>query len=283
MNHVKLVLGKMFLTAFFLISTMQISFSYSINTSGSSFSPTNASSVVGDIEPLPRLNKEFLVVVHIIKDDQGQPGVEEAAIYERVEEMNIAFEPIAASFNVCEIRYIDEYRYDYMNDERRNELMTKYQLENRINIFITGEFEDEEVCGNADLVGVVSAFRTGIVIKKGDCNNATTFIHEMGHFFGLPHTFQGSGVENVDGSNCTTAGDGVCDTPADPYNTNVETSTYVNDQCEFIYTGKDANGDYYDPDVSNVMGYYSACRCLKFTDGQYRKMADYYLSNPFTW
>ena len=47
--------------------------------------------------------------------------------------------------------------------------------------------------------------------------------HEMGHCLGLYHTHSGSGCsdnancrENINGSNCSTCGDLVCDTPADP-------------------------------------------------------------------
>lgn len=44
-------------------------------------------------------------------------------------------------------------------------------------------------------------------------------VHEMGHVLGLPHTFQTvDGVEFVARTNCTTAGDKFCDTPASwPY------------------------------------------------------------------
>ena len=62
---------------------------------------------------------------------------------------------------------------------------------------------------------------------------STLFAHELGHYLGLPHTFQGwegkafdynqkapenwenIKVERADGSNCKTAGDGFCDTAPD--------------------------------------------------------------------
>jgi len=103
--------------------------------------------------------------------------------------------------------------------------------------------------------------------------------HEMGHVWGLPHTFAGNGVENVDGSNCETAGDGICDTPADPYNPNVDNITWQNG-CEFVFEGLDANGQFYQPDMGNIMSYYG-CDC-GFTRGQYLRMASL-IQNSSLW
>ncbi len=58
-----------------------------------------------------------------------------------------------------------------------------------------------------------------------DIRNAQVLIHEIGHFLGLHHThnrYRGCSSSNppsaelVDGSNCCTEGDFICDTPADP-------------------------------------------------------------------
>ena len=108
----------------------------------------------------------------------------------------------------------------------------------------------------------------------------------MGHFFGLPHTFErDNGLELADGSNCETAGDGICDTPADPYEVDEPMSKWIDSlECRFIYKGKDANGDYYSPDLANYMSYYgSPCSCSRFTDGQYKAMVDNYNSGKIAW
>lgn len=240
---------------------------------------------ISDNSPLPQLDKEFLIVVHIVRNEEGEPGIQPGDISNNISPLNSAFAPIGVSFNICEFRYIDNFRYNDIIDERRDEMMAKYHVENRINLFMISEFDpDGNKCGDADLNGVTYKKHIGIVIKKGDCHNPTVFIHEMGHFFGLPHTFDTeNGLELADGSNCETAGDGVCDTPADPYVDGNDESAYVNANCEFISNQKDSNGDFYDPDVSNIMSYYSKCRCSGFTDGQYRKMAENYQSNPFLW
>jgi len=78
-----------------------------------------------------------------------------------------------------------------------------------------------------------------------------TLAHEIGHFYGLPHTHEVfSGEELVDGSNCLTAGDGFCDTPADP-----DLSGFVSRTCNYTGSFRDRNGDTYMPDVSNIMSY----------------------------
>ena len=105
----------------------------------------------------------------------------------------------------------------------------------------------------------------------------------MGHYFGLPHTFSTSdGNELVDGSNCSTAGDGICDTPADPFVDGDDVSSYINGDDVFYYMGKDINGEYYSPLIGNYMSYYSGYRC-EFTDGQYKKMVESYNNNKGTW
>jgi len=88
-------------------------------------------------------------------------------------------------------------------------------------------------------------------IGLNSITNRDVFIHELGHFFGLYHTHHGrsnsssTSLELVDGSNCFTAGDFICDTPADP------NSWY---ECNYERL-KDANGDTYNPDSKNFMSY----------------------------
>ena len=75
---------------------------------------------------------------------------------------------------------------------------------------------------------------------------------------GLYHTHQTSrfGYELVSGSNCDTAGDLICDTPADPglSSSNVDTT------CKYKGTSRDPDGNTYNPDTRNVMSYSRAVR-----------------------
>ncbi|MCZ7556850.1 MAG: hypothetical protein M5R41_10665 [Bacteroidia bacterium] len=83
--------------------------------------------------------------------------------------------------------------------------------------------------------------------------------HELGHTVGLPHTHgptnSGTTTELVDGSNCTTAGDKFCDTPADP-NLNGK----VDAACRYTGTARDLRGMEYQPLTNTVMSY-TASHC----------------------
>lgn len=238
-------------------------------------------------EALPCIEKEFLVLAHIVNDSLGKSNIEEPLITNAVNSLNGYFSEICVSFQLCEFRYIDNFQYDtLLNGEEDNELNAKYHERFRINIFFIETYDQEpDVCGRGTLGGV-GQLETGNVymVKKCTSPGDLTIVHEMGHFFGLPHTFEGSGIELVDGSNCETAGDKICDTPADPFVFGDDASGYVNelDIIEFIDERKDANGDFYDPDTKNIMSYYPGAS--RFTHGQYLKMAETYLSsNPKTW
>lgn len=108
-------------------------------------------------------------------------------------------------------------------------------------------------------------------------NEAKTEAHEIGHFFTLPHTF--NGWENTDaeadyngvpapthvpltgaevervargtGSNCATAADLFCDTEADYH------STATIQSCNFTPATLDPTGATLNPDESNIMSYYN--------------------------
>jgi hypothetical protein len=85
----------------------------------------------------------------------------------------------------------------------------------------------------------------------GDLVISNTLIHEIGHYCGLFHTFDGGGCSEDD---CTQEGDRVCDTPP----------TYTNISCSIQPFCPDA-------DVTNYMDYTGSCRD-HFTAGQIERM-----------
>ena len=222
--------------------------------------------------PLPCLNKHFSIVAHIVAlDANRKTGVKIADINAGIAALNKNFEPICVSFDVCKIDTIDNFLYDDLSKQDWKEIQVQFNEDRRINMYFVTGIELEGVCGFANLNGIHQYKDGGIVIRKGQCLNAETISHEMGHYFNLLHTFAGNGIELVDGSNCETQGDMVCDTPADPFDPKDSETIWVDDKCTFIATMVDANGAYYQPDVGNIMSYYE-CKC-GFTHDQYLRMA----------
>ena len=229
---------------------------------------------------LPCVNKKFQVYAHIMLDALVQANYTPQNLRDEFDSVNELFSPICISFELCGIDTITNYEFDSTaTAEEEAEIRTLFHVKNRINFYIIKDIFKgaNRVCGFAS-VGGIAAMNNGFVFMSGGCA-----AHELGHLFGLLHTFEDPGAELVDGSNCETEGDGLCDTPADPY-TGDPTITWQGgvDGCEFIYEGLDPNGQYYQPDVGNIMSYYN-CTC-GFTRQQYIKMAETYLnSNPKMW
>lgn len=107
--------------------------------------------------------------------------------------------------------------------------------------------------------------------------SATTgfnFSHEMGHCLGLYHTFETSeGCECPNGSNCDSAGDLICDTPADFSGS----QNFTDGFCNFIGTQAVPCGPFstikypFDPPVNNIMSYFTGCY-TQFTPKQGNRM-----------
>lgn len=237
---------------------------------------------------LPCVNKEFNLVAHIVRDSMGDLNILESDIAAAVDTLNKYYAPVCMSFNLCEVLVIDNFQYDNTEDENEwNELKVKYLLENRINVFFveTIDWDENEECGFADVGAIMMMDGPGAILMKKTCtvDEPKSLVHEMGHFFGLLHTFDTeAGEELVSGDNCEEAGDLICDTPADPYQIGQAVENYVDVEmgCRFIDGSSDKEGQVYIPHVGNFMSYYpDTCKC-GFTYGQYQRMVDKYRQAP---
>lgn len=251
---------------------------------------------IGD-SSLPQVNKKFLIQVHIVRDSLGGTltAAEVTTVRNSVAGASDAFSGIGISFETEDsVRVIDNYRFNLPEDTwRLDEMVKNHAVEDRINLFVFDAFAGI-LDGAAGIASGESMF-----LPYASLENSGTVTHELGHVFGLAHTF-GSGdviaaaqgepfdvsTELVDGSNCETTGDQVCDTPADPYIPNDPNGTvWIDGNCVYIYEGRDANGDYYEPDIDNIMAYYfpdDPCYCNGgFSRGQLRKMAATYNRNDW--
>lgn len=203
-----------------------------------------------------------------------------------LESANVYFEPICMSFSSCDYNVIDNWAYNKIDTSiRMEEAGVVFSLPRRINVFFVQEIYGNS-CGQSYFEGFFTQKEAQIFIET-NCSDglAEQLAHHMGKLLGLLETNTGFAEELVDGSNCSTTGDLICDTPADPYGmirnlagrlvaaNNISPLLYANN-CEFIWGETDVNGDYYTPHVSNMMSPYP-CKC-EFTREQYLKMVENY-------
>jgi Pregnancy-associated plasma protein-A len=221
---------------------------------------------------LPQVNKKFSIVVHVFADSLGAYNVTEQTVKDNIQNANSYFKPIAVSFEVCEFRYHPNYEHNNLNNlDELEAIKTKYHANNRINIYLVAQLIDPQEPGFAsDTIGPIAG--SGIFFSK--IFKSFDFAHQMGHYCGLLHTFEGNGFELVGGANCATAGDRICDTPADPYTPGEDIRNYIGGQgsCRFIYPFPDALGEFYNPDLGNIMALYG-CGTCGFTSQQLQKIA----------
>lgn len=207
------------------------------------------------------LNRDLSVVFHIVLDSTGQPGVSVAALDASIAMLNQVWKPICIKFSRCSLNYVPDYNYNQWNDNiHEGPFFGNYFVDNTIDVVLV-----DNILSPAGASGY-AATMSHIVIRKASITGITA-IHEMGHLFGLPHTFDGSG-ELVRRVNCYTNGDGFCDTEADPFPAGNTPGAH----CNFQPGPTDAANDYYTPPLDNYMTYFSPCRC-RFTQEQYNFMA----------
>ncbi|MCB2230395.1 T9SS type A sorting domain-containing protein [bacterium] len=238
------------------------------------------------------------VAVHIIRRSDGSgpdgpcpgapldtlphPGVfRTGQVDTALADLNAMFAPLGWTFyQYGPIRYIDndDFYCLTLSGEGVYEIAVAHSIPEAINVFFapnTGLSGVEIYVPNAKGI-LIDASAAGVE------SNPSTLAHEVGHYFGLLHThhlwWDGSSFifECPNGSNCVTAGDLICDTPADPNLVN-----YSDTFCTFLPIAPLPAGcgsTPYNPDVHNLMSYaWATCR-YEFTDGQIARMT-YTLEN----
>jgi gliding motility-associated-like protein len=156
----------------------------------------------------------------------------------------------------------------YYSDDLNVKNINRWNPNCYINIWLVRSIPGS-VAGYAYLPSAHGSNVDGIVQEAtyfgSSYTNDVVTIHEMGHYLGLYHTFEGSCTNN----DCSKDGDKVCDTPPDQSTAGVSCSTNVNSCTTDALSGfstdqNDLKEDYMD---------YGNFNCMKvFTQGQADRM-----------
>jgi len=191
------------------------------------------------------------VQLHIVGDDNGNGYFKKENAYQLICELNAHFVPVGIVFFMsAPILYHNNTSYYIHNWTSGYQMMDQLNVVNNCNIYVVSD--PAGACGYAYYPGggPGPGSRGGIALAKS-CSKPgnSTLAHEVGHYLSLPHTFDqwDSNPEYVNGSNCASAGDYFCDTPADF----IDYRWY----CPYGGTTLDPVGDPYNPDGSFFMSY----------------------------
>lgn len=221
------------------------------------------------------------VKFHIVTKDDGTRGVSEENILDMVCATNEDFLDQNIQFYIKdEFNYINSDAVFDDHQQTQRGIMSFSKDNQAINVFML-----ENVSQNPAVGGYYTSSFDWIVVRNSDVNSSYVLTHEIGHFFTLPHPFQGwdatggfspsaegqrvpvnspRGIpsERVDGSNCEDAGDFICDTPAD-YNA-------FNSLCSTDFPILDPDSVEISPDQRLFMSYFQceARSAYYFTDMQ---------------
>lgn len=213
----------------------------------------------------------------IIRNSDGSGGLSETSLSQAISDLNIIYANAFLEFFLCDgIEYINNDDLNNFKKGDENSISETNYTSGLINIYFTDNLQNESnnnICGYSDNVG-----RNDIIVMKTSCaENGSSLPHELGHFFSLLHTHGADNnltTELVDGSNCDTDGDGICDTPADPQ----LNSASIGSSCTYRGTETDANGDVFMPDTYNIMSYsHKSCR-IHFSEQQLARMYAFYMT-----
>ena len=219
------------------------------------------------------------LTIHMVCDDEGIGGQSSEQLEAVMQNLNQMWQPVGIQFFVYgEVDFsIHDRNFFIMPDDyaKQDALLQINVVPNTINVYFTnlqGAHTGQARFTTHKAQGILLDYLT-MSGFGGTFYGLEVFAHEMGHYFDLYHTHETAfGVECPSGNNCSTAGDRLCDTPADP---KLDPSRLVDNNCLYINlaaTPAPCDNTPYQPSTRNLMSYTPGHCSNEFTPNQIGKV-----------
>ncbi|MFN7948532.1 MAG: M43 family zinc metalloprotease [Blastocatellia bacterium] len=221
--------------------------------------------------------------IHIVRRSDGTGGLTISDLEAAMRDMNQLWQQVGIQFFIYgDIDYINsDTHFNVPNMKARQDALRQVNpVASTINVYFTNL---AGLCGQSSFTtdsfqGILIDIGCAGVVSNPTGFNPSTFAHEVGHYFDLFHTHETwpdnmgnpTRVECPSGSNCSTAGDLLCDTPADP-----NLSNNVDATCGWTGSATTPGGcasAAYNPPTRNLMSYSRATCRTDFTASQVSKI-----------
>lgn len=235
----------------------------------------------------PLLMKVF---VHVIADDDGSDvAAGDSSVMRQMQNMRDFYAPHGICFILAGYEQINSTDLNLHNTDTEEAELSGFLVEDVMNVFVHTSLSDNDGTLNGSAYDIPNYYLSVVRGAMTSTTNRSTLAHEMGHDFGLLHTFQSRRNANNDlitenvarsGSckNCASEGDLLCDTEADR---NISDNLINATNCTYTGSATDDCSTALIMAPTNIMTYgRRPCRSV-FTTAQGNRAEDFILTTSY--